>query len=137
MADPTAIRAGMAVNLGAIEDLQVSPYFLSSPTFPSAFVRAGETDFDRAGSRGLDFLVFFVRVLVCDFSEIGSGENLDEYLAGSGPRSVKEALEADPTLGGACDDLRVTGHEGEREYVFDDRPSALGTEFRVEVYASG
>lgn len=134
MPDLTAVRAGLAANLSAIEDLQVSPYFLSSPTFPSAFVRAGEGQFDLAGSGGMDKQTMFVRVLVAPFGDIGPGVNLDAYLAGTGPRSIKQAIEANPDLDGACDDLIVRSHEGEREYVFEDRPSALGTEFTVDVY---
>jgi hypothetical protein len=137
VADLSALREGLAANLGAIEDLQVSPYFISNPTFPSAFVRAGPTDYDKTFDRGLDNIVLFVRVLVAAFGDIGPGANLDEYLAGSGPRSIKAAIEDDPSLGGACDDLRVTGNEGEREFTFDDRPSALGAEWRVEVFANG
>jgi hypothetical protein len=137
VADLSALREGLAANLGAIDDLQVSPYFISNPTFPSAFVRAGPTAFDKSFGRGLDNIVLFVRVLVAAFGDIGPGANLDEYLAGSGPRSIKAAIESDKTLGGACQSLQVTGHEGEQEYTFDDRPSALGAEWRVEVNASG
>jgi hypothetical protein len=137
VADLEALREGLAANLGTIEDLQVSKYVLSNPTFPIAVVFAGPTDFDKAFGRGLDNLVFRVRVVVAAVSDIGSGVNLDPYLAGSGPRSVKAAVETDPTLGGACQSLRVTGHEGEQVYVFDEAPPGLGAEWRVEVIASG
>ena len=137
MADIGALRAGLAANVGAIPDLQVSPYFISNPTFPCAYVRKGPTDYDKAFGRALDDHELFVRVLVAAFGDIGPGVNLDAYLAGSGPRSIKEAIETDKTLGGACQTLRVTGDEGEKEYVFDDRPSALGSEWRVAITASG
>jgi hypothetical protein len=136
MADLSALRAGLAANLGAIPDLQVSPYFIANPTFPSAYVRAGPTVFDKTIDGVSYDLVLFVRVLVAAFDDIGPRVNLDEYLPANGPRSIKEAIEADSTLGGACDDLVVTGSEGEQQYIFDDRPSALGAEWRVEIVAA-
>ena len=137
MADLGDIREGIAENLSTIPDIQVSAYVLSNPTLPCAVVFAGPTEFDKAFGRGLDTLVFMVRVVVAAVSDISAVVNLDPYLAGSGSRSVKEAIESDKTLGGACSDLRVTGTEGEQVYALEGRPPALGAEFRVEVTAHG
>jgi hypothetical protein len=135
VADLQALREGLAANLATIPDLQVSPYFVSNPSFPSAYIRVGPTVFDRTIEGTTYDLVLFVRILVAAFGDIGPRVNLDEYLSATGPRSVKQAVESDSTLGGACDDLRLAGSEGEQEYTFDDRPSALGAEFRVEIVA--
>jgi hypothetical protein len=137
MADLAAIRTGLAANLSTIPDIQVSAYVLSNPTPPCAVVFAGPTDFDTSFGRGLDNLVFMVRVLVAAVSDISAVVNLDPYMAGSGARSVKAAIETDKTLGGACSDLRVVGTEGEQVYTLEGRPPALGAEFRVEVTAHG
>lgn len=137
MADVGAIREGIAANLGAIKDLQVSAWPLSNPLPPTAQVLAGRTEFDKAFGRGLDQLVFRVQVLVAALADIGSAVNLDAYLAGSGPRSIKAAVEADKTLGGACQSLRVTEIGDERLFTFGDRPPFLGAEWLVEIQATG
>lgn len=49
-----------------------------------------------------------VLVIVSRMNERGAQDKLDTYLAGSGAGSVKAALEADRTLGGAVAALRVT-----------------------------
>jgi hypothetical protein len=137
MADLTAIRAGLKANLLAIDGLQVSEYFLTNPSYPTALILAGPTEFDQAFGRGLDQLTFLVRVVVGAVTDIGSGANLDAYLAGSGSRSIKAAIEADITLGGACSTLQVTRHEGEQPYLVEGGSPALGAEFRVEIRAHG
>jgi hypothetical protein len=137
LADLAAIRTAIAANLSTIPDIQVSASRLSSPTLPSAVVFAGPTEFDKAFGRGLDTLVFIVRVAVSGATDTGAVVNLDPYLAGSGSRSIKAAIESDKTLGGACSDLRVIGHEGEQPYNVEGQPPALGAEFRVEVTAHG
>lgn len=137
MADVQAIRLGLAAALGTIPKLKVSPYVLSNPTPPCAYIFADDSDFDEAMGRGLDELVFVVRVVVPLSMDIGSQVNLDAYRAGSGARSFKQALEADDTLGGVCDSLRVTSISRDTVYVTEGNPPALGCEFRVEIHAPG
>jgi hypothetical protein len=137
MADLAAIRTALAANLSTIPDLQVSAYVLSNPTPPSAVVFAGPTEFDKAFGRGMDMLVFMVRVVVAAVSDISAVVNLDPYMAGSGARSIKAAIESDSTLGGSVFDVSVVGTDGEQIYTFEGRPPALGAEFRVEVTAHG
>jgi hypothetical protein len=52
-----------------------------------------------------------VIVLVQRLSERTGQNELDKYLAGSGDYSIKQAIESDRTLGGACNTLRVTSAE--------------------------
>ena len=137
MADYAALRAGLAANLARIPDMQVATYVISNPTYPMAMVLAGEVEFDKAFGRGEDGITLKIRVVVAAVSDIGAQANLDEYMDGSGLRSIKAAVEADMTLGGACEEAVVTGHNGEQVYTFDDRPPALGTEFQVAVMAVG
>jgi hypothetical protein len=137
MADLAAIRAGLAANLTTIPDLQVLPQLLSNPTPPCVIVFAGPTEFDKAMGRGLDTIVFIVRVLVPSAVDIEAVVNLDPYMAGSGTRSIKAAIETDLTLGGSCFGLQVTGHGGEQVFLREGQPAALGSEFRVEIKAHG
>lgn len=137
MASLADVREALVSNLSTITGVQWSAYMLANPTLPYGEIVPAETEFDLAMDRGLDRYVLTVRVFVGQMSDIGAQKNLDEFLAGSGARSVKAAVEAAPDLGGACDDLRVTGVSGYRQFVFEGKPPALGAEWRVEVIASG
>lgn len=61
-------------------------------------------------------------------------ELLDALLADSGPGSVRVAIEADPTLGGECSDLAVTGWDGYQSYDVGGT-EMYGAELTVEVLA--
>lgn len=135
MASITAIREGLATNLQGITGLQASAYMLANPTMPTAEVFPSEVEYDQAMARGHDMNVFTVRVFVGEVSDVGAQKNLDAFLASEGDRSVKEQLESDRTLGGACDTLRVTACTGYRRTVMEGRGAILAAEWRVEVLA--
>ena len=127
------IRAGLAANLAALSDVQVSAYALSNPTPPCVEIVPAEIVYDKALRRGLDSYVVTVRVFVGMASDVGAQKRLDLILASSGSGSVKAAIESDPTLGGKCDDLRVRSASGYRVYGAEGR--LLGAEWDVEVMA--
>lgn len=126
-----AIRAGLAANLAAIPDIQVSAYALANPTPPCVEIVPSSIEYDLALSRGWDRVMVTVRVFVGMTSDIGAQKLLDTFLAGSGALSVKAAVESDVTLGGACDDVRVQTSSGYRVYGAEGR--LLGAEWEVEV----
>jgi hypothetical protein len=135
--DITAVREALASNLSAITGMTASPYMLMNPYPPAAHVFPGEVEFDRSYGRGLDFMVFTLQVLAGTVSEEQAQRDLDAYLAGSGPTSVKEAIESDRTLGGACSDLRVTGATGYRTVVQEGQAPVLVCDWRVEIHGHG
>jgi hypothetical protein len=136
VADLAAIRAGIAANISAISDLQVSAYMLANPTPPNVQVIPGDTDYDLAMHRGLDELTMRVVVSVGLVADIGAQKNLDEYLAGSGPRSIKQAVESDPTLGGVVADVTVTAATGPK-VLATEQGGVLFSEWTVQVLATG
>lgn len=140
MASLAAIREALAAALRTIDDLQVSAYMLANPTTPSAHVvpggSAGDIEYHQAFGDGVESWPITVQVFVALSSDIGSQINLDEYIASSGARSVKAAIEADPTLGGAVHDLIVLSCSGYRTFVFEGRPPLLGAEFHIRIQAS-
>lgn len=138
MADVQAIRVALAGKIASIPGIQAEPYLLSNPTLPSAMVYCGETSFDRSFGRGLDELNLVVRVIVAFASDIGTQVNLDEFRAGSGARSFKAVLEADKTLGGVVQTLRVTGVSPDTVYGgLQGQVLGIGCEFQIVVTASG
>jgi hypothetical protein len=143
--DLTAIREGLAANIAGLTGIQTSAYLLANPTPPAAEIEPGPIDYDKAFARGLDDWRFLVRVFVGLTSDIGAQKRLDVFLAPSGVNSIKAAIESDPQLGGACDDLRVmkcTGYKlFVREVTSAGRGSPLGpligAEWTVQVLAEG
>lgn len=138
MADVTAIREGIAAAINAaIPELQMSAWQLANPTPPAAHVFPDDIDWrDASSNSGITAPPMKVQVLISDASgDIGAQQNLDAYIDDGNDRSIKRALEQDPTLGGACSDLFVASCSGARFYQFEGRPPALGAEWRVEVLA--
>jgi len=133
MATLAEIRAGLATNLSTIAGCQISGYMLSAPTPPCLYVVPGDIEFDQAMQRGMDRWTFRVVALAGLASDIGAQKKLDEFLAPSGATSVKAAVEADRTLGGVVDDLRVTAATGYRTYGQPGGQVHLGVEFTVDV----
>lgn len=131
------VREGIALNLSTIADVQVSAYMLGNPTPPAIEVVPEQVTYDLAFQRGMDQWNVTVRAFVGLTTDVGAQKRLDLMLASSGANSVKAAVEASPTLGGAVDDLRVTRASGYRTYTFEGRPPVLGAEWAVEVFATG
>lgn len=107
------IRAGLVASLSSL-GLQGSGYLLASPTPPTIEVFPGQTEYDSVFQRGMDEVVFIVRIVVSMTLDQASQMTLDNYLDPTGTSSVKALLEADRTLGGVVKDLRVeeaTGHQ--------------------------
>lgn len=137
MADLADLRAGLAANLAGVSGLSRSAYVLSNPTPPCAEVEPAPIEYDLAMDRGLDRWGFIVRVYVSANLDKGAQIKLDAYIASSGADSIKAALESDPTLAGAAEDVHVTGCSGYRVYERGGQAAVLGAEWQVEVLALG
>jgi hypothetical protein len=137
VADIAAIRAGLANNLSALPDVQVSAYMLSDPTPPTAHIVPARIDFDQAMGRGLDRIEMNVQLFVGLISDIGAQQTLDQYRAGSGALSVKQAIESDRTLAGAVGDLHVMTASQPQLFTGGSHGPLLMCEWTVEVYAHG
>jgi len=74
---------------------------------PCAIVGQLDFTFDVDNARGLDQANVDIFVIVQRFSERAGQDKLDTLLAGTGPKSIKTALESDRTLGGLVNTLRV------------------------------
>lgn len=112
-----AIRQGLAANLMVIPEVQVSPYIIL-PTPPTIWVARIDIAFDKsfgsrlAGQKYTDEYTATVQAMT-DFTDPQRGQELlDQFMAGSGTYSVKDALEADRTLGGAADGIWVNEATG-------------------------
>lgn len=130
------IREGMAAALNAHlgAGVQVSAWRLTSQIYPSVEVFPAAIEYHQTMQNGHANWPMKVRAYVALTTDIGAQQDLDDFMAVTGARSIKQALESDPTLGGACDDLIVHGTEEPQEYVKDGAP-LLGVDWNVEVIA--
>lgn len=136
-----AIRAGLVTNLNVLktgyQDMQISPYVLSSPTLPVIWIKptpGGVTEYHQAMHNGQETWSLTVEAFVAGGGDQTAQIVLDELLNSSGAHSVKAAIEADLTLGGATDDLIVRRCTTYQEFqMVSTGAMALGAAWIVEV----
>lgn len=134
------MRQGLATAAGTISGLAALPFMPDSVNPPTFFVGEMEIEYDKAFGRALDELMATCRLLVSRADDKYGQQELDRFLAGSGPLSVKQALQSDPTLGGVCDALHVVRATGYGLFEFgvgNDMSRYYGIEFTVRVIGSG
>jgi hypothetical protein len=135
-----AIRQGLATNLAVIPETQISAYIIM-PTQPTIWVATVDIQYDlamgsrRAGKKYTDEYTATIQAMT-DFGDpLAAGQQIDQYLAGSGSLSVKDAIESDPTLAGAADTLHVTAATGPSLSTFQTL-SLLLAEWTVTIFAT-
>jgi hypothetical protein len=101
------VRDALKTNLQTIINLRVYDQIPDVVVPPCAVVGQLDFIFDIDNARGLDQASVDIFVIVQRFSERTAQDKLDTLLAGTGPKSIKTALESDRTLGGLVDTLRV------------------------------
>lgn len=137
-----AVRVGAAAALEVlgIRSHDVWPSVINPP---AAIFRPLSGSFDETFSGAVTYQAELTVLLQLGKQETAQ-EQLDMYLettlAGAGSMSVKEALEADQSLGGAADSVLVKGWRDYGSMVIgatpDGRgPEYLGVKFDVEVLA--
>lgn len=109
MASLIEIREGVAARLQTIRGLQASARILVNPTLPTAYVLPGDIDFHQTMGDGHSDWHLTIELQVGTVSDIGAQDTLDALISETGAKSVKAAIEAEPTLGGLVDDLVVQG----------------------------
>jgi hypothetical protein len=137
--DLSEIRAALAANLATLADaegLQINAYMLSNPTPPNIDIFPDKVTYDITMQRGGDSNMLTVRACVGLASDVGAQQKLDRLIASTGASSIKAAIESDPTLGGNCDDLRVTECSGYQVYPQGAEISILAANWTVQVETS-
>lgn len=130
------IRAGLTANLEAAymgQGVQISAYPVPEPTPPTLHVIGlAETEFDATMMRGSDELIVTVEGLVL-YAVDEHVEIIDDWLVG--PATVKDALEADKSLGGIVGDVDVRSTLG-LQRLFDQTLNnrVLVATWRVRVF---
>lgn len=107
MATIREIIDGIRVRLQGIPNLRTPKRVPDTVDPDTAVVRYAGTLYDSSMSRGSDDQAYIVQVFTSKASDRGQ-DALYEYCDGSGGRSVKAAMEVDPTLDGLVMDASVT-----------------------------
>lgn len=101
------VRAALATAIATVDGLSARPYTKDIADVPVAMVGGPEIEYDKTFGRGHDDYMIPIIILVSKVSDEDSQTKLDSYLDPFGDSSVKTAIEADSTLGGVVEDLRV------------------------------
>ena len=135
MATLTGIRQGIGTALESITSLTVKDYVPDSIEPPTAVVGVVENIvYDSTMARGSDTYTIPIFLYVSRVDAKDSQETLDAYLAPTGSSSIKQAVESDTSLGGACDSVRVVEADNYGVYNINNI-NYLGVEFEVEIIA--
>lgn len=131
------IREGLtAAIVAGVSGANCTGYMHASGTPPLFEIEVDTIDYHASMGAGYVMYQFVVRGLVNLGSDVGAQVNLDTYMNPSGTNSLKAAIEADKTLGGVVDTLKVTNVTRTAVYSAQQgQTSYLGAEWAVEVYA--
>jgi len=132
--DLNTVMDAIGARLVGVTGLRVYDYAADGASPPAAIVSLPRTvEYDAVAGRGADRIVIPVTVLVGKVSDRAARDALSAYITGTGPSSIKTAIEgSDGNLGGACQTVRVT--EATADVVTIQAVDYLGASFDVEVY---
>lgn len=133
MSNITGMAEGIAKNLATIAGIRTYAEIPDNPNLPAAVVSLNTVQYDQAFRGGLVEYVFAVNVIVVRVTERRAQERVYR-LTGTGIGGVKHAIEAEPTLGGAAIDARVTEMRNIASVTIGDI-EYLTAEFAVTVRA--
>jgi hypothetical protein len=126
------VAAGLKANLDAIEGVNVSRYPLTNPVPPVLHMwPPGPIDYHIVMKPNVANFVFTVQLVLAYTTDQAPASNAYDFLAQEGPRSVREAIEADTTLGGACSDVIVESSTGLAASLTADNQPRLTSDWRV------
>jgi hypothetical protein len=135
--DLLAVMNEMSTKLDAIDGLQVHTGPADSIVPPAAFVSFPEDiDYTLAYSQGKDMITINVLILVGRLVDWASNEEAIAYASGSGPRSVRQALDfTGQNMYESCTDVTVT--RGSFTSVSVSGIDYLGVLFTTEIDGPG
>ncbi len=128
------IRAAMAAKLSAqFAAWNVTAQFKPSPNPPQIDMMPGPVLYDTAMAGGLHDETVIVRATVQPGDLEDSAQNALDALVSPGTAGLKAALEADRTLGGTVQSLRVTDASEYKIYAAGGS-DLVGVEFNVSIF---
>jgi hypothetical protein len=118
------IRKGLVGQLALVRGLRVSEHVPEQVNPPAAIITRAEVDYTQNMSGGLTEWSMQVQLIAGRMADQQSQRQIDAWLSWDGDQSVRQAIEADRTLGGNCQTSRVTSADalssiqvGDSEYI--------------------
>jgi hypothetical protein len=129
------VKDGLKTAIQSVSGLRAFDYQPDQVNPPFAWPTLDNITYHQTGmASGGVVMNFTVTLIVNRASERTAQDALDQYMSWSGTQSLRAAIEADPTLGGVCDTLIVTGAENLTNIDANDT-LYLAVDFKVTVYA--
>ena len=129
-----AMRSALADSLRTVSGLRAFEEIPDQFAPPTAIVSLNTVEYHQAFAGGLNLYRFTVRVVVGRASERNAQRYLDLYIEPSGDSSIRQVLESNRTLSGACQDLVVESMPNIGSITVNEN-EYLAAEFTVTVYA--
>lgn len=133
MSTITEISDAIKNSLTVIPGLRVYDYLPDQINPPLAYVGIQQVNYHGAFRGGNPVTTYTVVVVVGRVNERTSQRALDEFLAYDGDRSIRAAIEADPTLDGVIQSLIVTDGGNLAPLTMGD-VTYVSIDFSVTVY---
>jgi len=130
----SGLRTALAAQLATIRGLRTAATVPDNPAPPVAVIVPVNVEYDTSFGRGTDTYTFSVLLIVGRMSERTAQTTLDAYINPTGATSIKAAINADPTLGGACQSARVTNMVNYGSLIVGDT-EYLSADFQITIYA--
>lgn len=118
------IRKGLVGQLALVRGLRVSEHVPEQVNPPAAIITRAEVDYTQNMSGGLTEWSMQVQLIAGRMADQQSQRQIDDWLSWDGDQSVRQAIEADRTLGGNCQTSRVASADalssvqvGDSEYI--------------------
>jgi hypothetical protein len=129
------IRQGLADALRTIPNLRVFDLVPDNPNPPGIVISLDRVMYDSVFARGCDEYEFILHLIVARADDRSGQIRLEEYVAGSGPHSIKAAVESDPTLTGTAQTVRVSEARNLGTQERADGLSLLLVDFIVTIHS--
>ncbi len=101
------VATGLKTRLATISGLRTYAYQPEQVNPPIAYPVLNSVSFHRAFAGGNVEMYWSIYVIVGRYTDSRAFNDIDDYLAYSGSKSIRAVLEGDLTLGGVCQTLIV------------------------------
>lgn len=129
------IRQGLSDRLDTIDGLHCSPYMLPRPEPPAACVLPSRAEFDQEMNNDSTEYYLDCWIYVSPTDLVQAQKNIDLYMAPSGTKSFRAAIDGDSTLGGIVPYCYVIGWTGYGSLMDVAGSQMLGASMQVRVAA--
>jgi len=138
MATMAQIRDGLKTTVSNISDLRCYDVIPDNAiNFPVALFIPTNIEFDLAMQRGTDLYTFDMIVAVQRTDARTAQDKLDEFVSGSGSKSIRQIIYNNKTLGLADTDARVVNMTNYSADFNLNGIDGIGANFEIEVYTKG